>query len=162
MNTIGLLKKTVGSIKFEDGLVDITDPCYDNDVWCRTTDTHIKAGKYNCYAYICAKGDSVDVGRCFISRIVHTEYDKKDIPNRSWKRLCSIGVDAGRAGYFSHKPNFDEDEWMRFCDNSEYRNYMIMDNVCKGFFTTSGYGDGKYDVYAYYRKGEIVALEIRF
>lgn len=31
-----------------------------------------------------------------------------------------------------------------------------------GFFSSSGYGDGGYDVYAYKCNGQITALEIRF
>lgn len=159
---IKLLKKAIGSINFTDGLVDITDPSYESDIWCRMNNVSIKAGQYNCYAYICVEGDSYDMGRCFISRIEHKDYDIKDIPNGSWKKISNIGVDAGRAGFFSHKIDLDADEWMQFCDEIQGKNYMIMNGICKGFCTSSGYGDGYYDVYAYYRKGEIVALEIRY
>lgn len=162
METITLQKKRAGSILFEDGLVDITDPSYDNDDGYRTTNTPIKAGTYNCYAYICTKGDVYDIGRCFIAQMVHNNYNMKTIPDKSWKKICSIFVDTGRAGFFSHKPDFSENEWFKLCDETAGRKYKIVKSICKGFVTSSGYGDGKYDVYAYYQKGEIVALEIRY
>ena len=30
------------------GSVDITDPCYNRDVWCRMTDVKIRNGVYTC------------------------------------------------------------------------------------------------------------------
>ena len=39
-------KKLIGRKHFE-GLIDITDPCYDKDVWCRMNAT-VKAGTYEC------------------------------------------------------------------------------------------------------------------
>ncbi|MCI8404281.1 MAG: DUF4241 domain-containing protein [Clostridia bacterium] len=162
MKTINLLKKRAGSVLFKDGLVDITDPCYDSDVWCRTVNTRIKPGTYDCYAYICKKGEADDLGRCFITQIVHHNYNTEKVPDSSWKHLCSIGVDAGLAGFFSHKPDLVDDEWLKFCHEIEGKNYMIVKDTCSGFVTSSGYGDGKYDVYACYHDGEIVALEIRF
>ena len=32
--------------------VDVTDPCYDKDVWCRTTLHDMIPGKYKCEAVI--------------------------------------------------------------------------------------------------------------
>lgn len=162
MQEILLKKKKAGQIELADGLVDVTDPGYDKDAWCRTTDTPVLAGKYNCYAFTCVKGDKYDIGRCFIARIVHKDYDTKEIPHRSWKKLCSIGVDAGMAGFFSHKPDFDDEAWNKVWVKTYENNYAVMHDFCEGFFTSSGYGDGSYDVYAYYRKGKVVALEIRY
>ncbi|MBQ6518404.1 MAG: hypothetical protein IJI14_06775 [Anaerolineaceae bacterium] len=29
--------------------IDITDPCYSRDVWCRMNDVEIESGEYGCY-----------------------------------------------------------------------------------------------------------------
>lgn len=38
-------RKKIGTMDFH-GSVDITDPCYDRDVWCRMTDVKIRKGVY--------------------------------------------------------------------------------------------------------------------
>lgn len=39
-------RKLIGRKHFE-GVVDITDPCYDKDVWCRMN-AEVKSGTYDC------------------------------------------------------------------------------------------------------------------
>lgn len=156
-------KQAKGMLNLVDGLVDITDPCYDEDAYCRENNVKVKPGMYNCHAGICVKSsDEFEKGRCFFATIVHEDYKYTDIPVRSWKKLCDIGVDAGLAGFFSHKPDFNDDVWNVFCNKIYKGTYWLMHDLCEGFFTSSGYGDGYYPVYAYYRKNEIVALQIRF
>lgn len=38
-------RKQIGVMDFH-GSVDITDPCYEKDIWCRMNDVKIKAGTY--------------------------------------------------------------------------------------------------------------------
>lgn len=40
-------RKKIGTMDFH-GSVDITDPCYNRDVWCRITDVKIRKGVYTC------------------------------------------------------------------------------------------------------------------
>lgn len=40
-------RKKIGTMDFH-GSVDITDPCYNRDVWCRMTDVKIRNGVYTC------------------------------------------------------------------------------------------------------------------
>ena len=40
-------RKKIGTMDFH-GSVDITDPCYNRDVWCRMTDVKIRKGVYTC------------------------------------------------------------------------------------------------------------------
>lgn len=40
-------RKKIGTMNFH-GSVDITDPCYDRDVWFRMTDVKIRKGVYTC------------------------------------------------------------------------------------------------------------------
>lgn len=43
-------RKKIGTMNFH-GSVDVTDPCYDRDVWCRMNDVKIKQGEYDCYIW---------------------------------------------------------------------------------------------------------------
>lgn len=38
----------VGYLSIDNGKIDITDPCYDRDVWCRVNDVEVVPGKYVC------------------------------------------------------------------------------------------------------------------
>ena len=152
-------RKKIGTKHF-DGAVDITDPCYDRDVWCRMT-AEVKAGEYTCYIwrhtekikYDGKEYNDVRVGviGIYLNGIIP--------PQRSMKEIGEIGVDAGLAGFFMNKPDYNDDEWSDFCDSIHDGDAWIRD---EGFFSSSGWGDGCYGVYAYKQDNEIVALEIRF
>lgn len=43
-------RKQIGVMDFH-GSVDITDPCYEKDIWCRMNDVKIKAGTYACMVW---------------------------------------------------------------------------------------------------------------
>ena len=43
-------KTKIGVMDFH-GSVDITDPCYDKDVWCRMNNVKISEGEYACYVW---------------------------------------------------------------------------------------------------------------
>lgn len=156
--------------------VDVTDPCYDKDVWCRCTIKNVAAGKYACYAIIADEGSFGQ--RVAKARIVLDDGSDaaKDTQarvqkGRSWRYNTTIGVDAGVAGFFADKPDFDDDQWSELCDwmfsQEEDRAFVKrFDNETDGFWTSSGYGDGCYDVCAIRSlvngKPMITALEIRF
>ena len=129
--------------------VDITDPCYDRNVWCRMT-TECEPGEYTGYVNISDEGEW---GKRVASIAIYKDDNIKDF--NSMENIGQIGVDAGLAGFFNNKPDFPGDTWMEFLMESgtfkadgEYdysRNYY----ECKyGLFSSSGYGDGGYDVYA--------------
>lgn len=172
MGKIQLKRHLVGQINIPDGIVDITDPGYDKDVWCRINDVAIMPGTYNCYAYM---GDDKSWGnRCWIAQIVIAggPYDEiaedKISSGRSWRAIGSIGVDAGLAGFFNHKPDFDWETWNKLCDemfseeNDDKRAYIKNFQGGDGFWTESGCGDGCYTVHAIRENRKIIALEIRF
>ena len=46
-----------------------------------------------------------------------------------------------------------------FCDRVRHGDAWL---IKEGFYSSSGYGDGCYGVYAYEQGGEITAIEIRF
>lgn len=179
-----LERNFVGQINLTAGVVDITDPCYDGGTWCRMNNVRIKPGIYNCYSYI---GESKGWGkRVWINQIViaHSDYtpsedfdaeetEAKIKSGRSWRRIGEIGVDAGLAGFFDRKPDFDDNEWDEICDwmsgeythnpNNVRESYIDNFDNKDGFWTESGCGDGCYSVHAIRNnKRQIVALEIRF
>jgi hypothetical protein len=152
-------KYKIGTKHFE-GTVDITDPCYSKGVWCRMT-AEVKAGEYDCRiwrhttkgVYNRREYNDVRVGKIGI-------YHNGIVPNVKLMQLIgSIGVDAGLAGFFMNKPDYNDEEWEELCLSIRGGDAWIRDD---GFFSHSGYGDGCYGVYAYKRDNEIVALEIRF
>jgi hypothetical protein len=73
----------------------------------------------------------------------------------------TICVDAGMAGFFQNKPDYDGDDWFEFCDKFNSNNSWLITN--EGFCTESGLGDGVYQVWGLKNKeGLYTALEIRF
>lgn len=133
----------IGKLQLNDK-VDITDPCYDKDVWCRMT-SECKSGEYTGYATIA--DTDVGWGKRVISIAIYK--DDKIVDIDSMELIGNIGVDAGLAGFFNNKPDFIGHEWHdfldKFIDYDEDKNYW---DCGYGLFSESGYGDGSYDVYA--------------
>ena len=79
-----------------------------------------------------------------------------------WKIIGRIGVDAGMAGFFTNKPDFNDDEWDEFCNfvSSQKGPAYFKDKI--GFWSDSGYGDGGYDVEAIKENNKIIAIRIIF
>lgn len=158
--------------KYFNGKVDITDPCYDKGVWCRTS-INVKQGTYNCYVRLLTQDytdrNGVVIRDIRVSNIfmvineynneVYDEIDADALDN--WEYIDSIGVDAGLAGFFENKPDYNDNEWSKLCEDVFFdRTYGILD--C-GFWCSSGYGDGNYPCYC--RKNEndeVIAIMIEF
>lgn len=150
--------KKVGTILFEQGSVDVTDPCYNNNyLFGKHTKIKIKPGLYNCYVYK------------WETHITAIEIKRKGYVSiaGNYQSYDSIGVDAGLAGFFENKKDYSNEEWKLFCHdlNIEDRKdptkkYYFKDN---GFFSKSGFGDGVYDVFIKKNtEGEIVQVKIKF
>lgn len=156
------MKKKVVGIKHFGPYIDVTDPCYDKDVWCRMNNIKIIEGEYTCviwlhkenYMFNGKEHTSTSVGRIGI-------YLHGIIPQQNkMEEIGEIGVDAGLAGFFMDKPDYTRDEWDDFCNSVETGNAWIKP---EGFFSSSGEGDGCYPVVvARNSKGEINAVEIVF
>lgn len=136
-------REYVGTMRL-DNRVDITDPCYDKEVWCRTT-IECEPGEYTGYVIISDEGEW---GKRVASIGIYKDDEVKDLD--SMECIGDIGVDAGLAGFFNDKPDFPDNEWMEFLResgvyNADGKNYY---DCGYGLFSQSGYGDGGYDVYA--------------
>ena len=154
----------IGQRYFNERPVTVTDPGYDDDVWCKIDNVKLKPGVYNCiawkgrYYYTDENGKRHSYQRVFCCGIY---LDGVGIPNREkMEEIGFIGVDAGLAGFFQDKPNYTDEQWQSLCNEMYDKDALIVD---EGFFTSSGYGDGEYPVFAYKNgAGEIAALEINF
>ncbi len=132
------MTKYVGELELQ-GKVDITDPCYNKDVWCRMT-VDCEPGTYKGYVTISDEG-------IWGKRVAEISIFKGD---KIWaieemECIGTIGVDAALAGFFNNKPDFTDDEWSMLCDKISNGNAWCMYD---GIFSSSGYGDGVYEVYA--------------
>ena len=160
------MKKT-GTINFKSGYVDITDPCYDADVWCRLR-AELPAGEYKY---------EVDIDDCgdWGQRVTSIRIQRSDWKgHRTTKLIGHIGVDAGLAGFFDGKPDYDDNQWVyEVCDSFLFKQpprtkvyEAHCDNAmrCEGVFSSSGYGDGEYPVYQITRDdtGMVVGYKIKF
>lgn len=155
--------KFVG-VKHFGPTIDVTDPCYDKDVWCRINDLKIKEGDYRCAIWPTYEYYTDTKGKrhrnTMVARIGIYLGDVPDASDLVEKGF--IGVDAGLAGFFNNKPDYNDKEWQKICDEfyATKNEYLFTD---EGFFSSSGYGDGSYPLYVEYDStGEIVSLEIAF
>lgn len=153
-------RKKIGAMDFH-GSVDITDPCYNRDVWCRMNDVRIREGEYACMVWHqTEKGEYGGKPYCYkVVGMIGIYLDGVVPPQKSMKEIGRIGVDAGLAGFFHEKPDYSDEEWGAVCDRSAHGDAWLTED---GFYSSSGYGDGFYGVFAAEQDGEITALEIRF
>lgn len=152
--------KKIGVMDFH-GSVDITDPSYDRDTWCRMSDVKIKEGDYACMVWHHIDKGQYD-GKSYRYKLVGIIgiYLDGVIPKQEeLEEIGRIGVDAGLAGFFHNKPDYDDEAWQAFSKRIYKGDAWITED---GFYSSSGYGDGYYSVYAAKKNEEIVALEIRF
>ena len=157
-------KKLICKRNFTENL-QVTDPCYDKNVWCRL-DLKIKEGEYACYIWKQKQKDNSPVATqsYYYDVGMIGMYFNGIIPNVRTRELKGyIGVDAGLAGFFNDKPDFTDEQWYNLCDFiSAHRNDMFY-KIKEGVFADSGYGDGEYPVYVYYNtQHEITGVEIQF
>ncbi len=158
MNKVLIGKKEFGST------MDVTDPCYNRDVWCRINELPFKEGTYRCSVYVASNEETDGWGERVASIWIEPDMPV-ELKKSAYKQIGSIGVDSGMAGFFTNKPDFNDQQWQELVD-------LICQNESKGerafvtedgFFSSSGYGDGSYPVYAVKNKdGVIVAMYIKF
>lgn len=153
-------------ITLNSGAVIVTDPCYEPHNGHNTTLHDIRVGKWNCEATV------KDCG-AWGKRISRLTIRHEDTPKcRPTEYVGSAAVDSGQCGFFD-PAYFEENQPDDDFDNMEswYR------RVCeltlnepdwgtieeKGVVSSSGFGDGRYGIYASRDKsGFITGLQLRF
>lgn len=140
--------------------VRVSDPCYDNDVWCKTMLTGVLPGKYKVEVERSNEGDWGNrVARLFVK---HEDYSHSN----NWEYHSEIGVDSGQAGIFCESsyrndelaagittPPLDCPFVIPFTNEGD----VWFDKMCNftlageswgtydsGVVTSSGFGDGSY------------------
>lgn len=164
------MEKYLGKIRI-DGKMTISDPCYEPGIWS-ALEVKVAPGWYKCFA------DVKDMGAwgtriCSLSAIREDYAD--DVESLDWTSPCSVGVDSGQMGIYDtdyFKENQPDDEWenpdswyRRVCAltyDEEGKRFEadIIDGL--GCVSSSGYGDGNYDVITYVTNDYIVGAKVVF
>lgn len=159
-------KKSIGSVNFTTGEIYIGDPCYGAEDLEKLT---IKPGLYE--FFICK---DQGCNSALIMSLGGHNYSKG-------KFECSekvFGVDSGQGGIFEVE-SFNTDEIVIDCKKYDFGNshsefYKAMGYITltetdiagvypKGAVSSSGYGDGSYNIYVVRNKDrEIVAVALAF
>lgn len=155
------------TINFEEGIIDVTDPCYgnDKDTWCALRDLKIAPGKYNVESNVIFK--KMHNGKGIVREtsdlsIYHSEI--KPDENTGWKLINSdICVDGGTCGIY--KPNSIKNP--DATKNLVGKGGIVA--IDQGGIYTAGQGitvtsldDSLYALYGKYKNGSLVALQLRF
>ena len=160
--------------------VMVSDPCYTVPTWCQHKLNDVLPGEYSVYN---KKYDTGDWGvRSSMLIAIHQDYE---LDNLKWKECIGamVGVDSGQAGIFDlpyyrkdsvfdtdseFNKNFpsniqDEegDKWYgHMCDKtSGEEGWGHFEN---GVVSTSGYGDGSYNLYVAKVNRKVVGICIDF
>jgi hypothetical protein len=159
--------------------VRVSDPCYTDDVWCKTQLKSVLPGAYN---WSVNRADLGEWGnRISGITLVHENYNDDD--SLEWQYHSDIGVDSGQAGIFCESsyrnnevasgittPDVDfsmseggegEDWYDKMCRFTLSENgYGAYD---RGIVSSSGIGDGSYPLYVVYDENDkIVAMKIDY
>lgn len=137
-----------GTLTLPDN-IDITDPCYGEDVWCRINNFPIPAGTYECYTITADDSETRGWGDRIARIGIRTE--KAD----TYERKGMIGVDSGMAGFFNCDNRLIYDEIL----HESIEDVYVFENA---FLSSSGYGDGAYDIFAGYKNGKLTEVYIDF
>ena len=150
-------RKEIGRILL-DGPVIISDPCYEPDIWC-AFNMHVKPGRY-----VCSVEKTVD------GHIASIEAVKEDYAGSlEWVIRGYSAVDSGQMGiwdrlyYLSYQDNDWDGGWYRRVCEITLADAQTGTIDGRGCVSSSGYGDGCYDVSsAYDSNGCIIANKVDF
>lgn len=163
--------------------VRVSDPCYTDDVWCKTRLTNVLPGEYSVHVdHSDRLGWGRRVSRLMVSRIGSSVVKTEVRPGE-------IGVDSGQAGIFSEEtyrndqyaseniPHIIGEQWSPGTISRDKEGDDFYDRMCsmtinsedsfnvypEGVVSSSGYGDGGYDlILGYDSNNQIVFIEIVF
>jgi len=151
--------------------VMVSDPCYKVPTWCQHKLINVLPGEYQ--STVVKFNDRYWGNRNSFIIVVHKDYNTEDKLN--WRKLpFDIGVDSGQAGIFSmetyrndevfvsgsRKEN-DGEEWYEHMSN------MTLDGerwgtYPNGIVSSSGIGDGGYELRVAKHKGKVVGVLLDF
>ena len=147
--------RDLGTIELNEKVV-ISDPCYNEDVWCIAEFDKVKPGTYKCQALLVDEGD----WGIRVAELTAAHIDNRKPIN---KLAALVGVDSGQMGIYDanyFQSTRDNEDW--------YKNVcQITDDYAghlgdKAVVSLSGYGDGTYEVLVAKEKGIITGFKVRF
>jgi hypothetical protein len=162
--------------------VVVSDPCYTIPTWCQAVIENVKPGVYHTTV---RKHDAGDWGnRCSMVFAIHEDYVNSPHLINKWElESSSIGVDSGQCGIFSFESYRDDNHKFDF-EPYDFGPQFPADNeggdlwyrhMCKhtlsdlqwgvydsGVVSTSGFGDGAYQLFVVKKRNKIVAFAIDF
>ena len=157
--------KQVGSI-FLDNEVLISDPCYETNCKHNLLIDGIENGLYNCFVEI--SDESPFWGKRVAKMVaIHKDYDISVLDEYAFDEGC-VAVDSGTMSisdfdyYDKYHNNNVNDDWYEknVCAWCYKKKAHIADR--KSFISSSGFGDGFYDVFTRVRNGNTIAIEVVF
>ena len=156
--------------------VMVSDPCYVVPTWCQHKMTNVLPGEYQCTV---EKFEDLYWGnRCSYIIAVHKDYNTEDKLN--WRKVTTadIGVDSGQAGFFSMETYRNDEVFMEKSncgfnndsDGDHWYNHMCDRTLTdiswgtypNGIVSSSGIGDGSYELRVAKHKGKIVGMVLDF
>lgn len=156
--------------------VRVSDPCYDNDVWCKTMLTDVLPGEYE--VTVDRHDDESWGNRISQLQVVHKDYKHK---NLVWNEHSEIGVDSGQAGVFCESTYRNDTVDIKTPESrfsltlNDQPGDAWYEKMCKftlsgqgwgsyetGVVTSSGYGDGGYPLEVVEEDGKIVGMRITY
>lgn len=165
--------------------VRVSDPCYTDDVWCKTQLSNVRAGNYNVYVEHSDEGDwGTRVSKL---EVVHEDYLVLRHNEMNWEEHSEIGVDSGQAGIFCESSYRNDElamdivtpegDWLGLPMMDKSEGDVFYDKMCaftingkgrwgsyeSGVVTSSGYGDGGYPLEILENNdGQIVGMRITY
>lgn len=147
-----------GSFEVSSGTIRATDPCYTPDTWCAGS-FPAKNGKWSAWLFL---SDEDDWGvRVAMLMIVHDDHQMQFTGLD--EVAGSFGVDSGQFGFFDHQLYEERHDTDYGVKGSFYQTIcdLTLDKPGRatiewGAASSSGLGDGVYEVVARYVKGEAV------
>lgn len=155
--------------------VRVSDPCYKDDVWCKTMLTDVLPGEYEVTV---ERTDDVSWGnRISQLQVVHKDYKHK---NLMWDVHSEIGVDSGQAGIFCESTYRNDTVEIETPESNfhtvfEGAGEKWYEKMCKltlsgqgwgsyetGVVTSSGYGDGGYPLEIVKEDDKVVGMRITY
>ena len=165
-------------ITLEENVI-VSDPCYSIPTFGQETYSNVLPGEYRVF---CKKHDTGDWGnRVSMLMVIHTDHVSDEL---RWKQNGSIGVDSGQAGIFNVKQFRQDNDEVPLGDGdiSFFGETFIREEgdrwytkICShtlgnkrwgsykdGTVSSSGFGDGGYDVFTATVNDKIVGICIDY
>ena len=156
--------EVLGTFENESGVLRVSDPCYDKDVWCASTMNALNGTWKSKIVY---QDGQVAAILCH-----HESLDDIEPDSHLWKFESTAGVDSGQCGVFDDKYfrcdsqvyGLTREHDKIICDDEPFYSFCCDRTLGEkqagvlpyGAVSSSGYGDGSYKVVSVTNEDELV------